>query len=215
MTYLAACRASEQTAQDHGAPPSSATTANSAAVDTTKRAFETKTGEPGALTPEEARVPAQLALPAPKRGPANCERVRPGERRLSDPSRENTCVALDGWWAVGALVVPETRNGIAGERVLRPFSYVRETNPSLGWPSWAALDTILVDCGWASSESAVTTSASDPLFSKSQDHLRGWVRRVSTITKATWQPLLRLLEHPGTYPFGETLEGTILELRVD
>jgi hypothetical protein len=40
--------------------------------------------------------------------------------------------------------------GLEQLEVILPFSYVREPSPSLGWPSWFALDVMMVRAGWIS-----------------------------------------------------------------
>lgn len=165
-----------------------------------------------ALTPMEARVPAALALPPTRAVPARCPRVSPGDPRLD--GRVGACVELEGWWAVGALVVPEARDGQPGQRVLRPFSYVGETLPSLGWPTWSVLDTVLVDTGWtpaaALPAAPVTTALGDPLFTERRDHVRGWVTRAPGVTERAWDALHPLVRRPGTYPYGDELVGVVL-----
>ncbi len=55
---------------------------------------------------------------------------------------------LKGFWGSGAALVPERRGDTEGFRVLRPFSFVHEPNPSLGYPEWSALTALLVAQGW-------------------------------------------------------------------
>ena len=68
--------------------------------------------------------------------------------RVLKPSHEGQCVILKGFWGSGAALVPERRGDGEGFRVLRPFSFVHEPNPSLGYPEWSALTALLVDQGW-------------------------------------------------------------------
>lgn len=89
---------------------------------------------------------------------------------------------MTGFWGSGAELVPERRDGSAGFRVLRPFSFVRERNPSLGWPGWVALDALLVETDWVA-EGDVSTltlrnAADDPMLEEPVT-LRGVVRKVS------------------------------------
>ena len=167
------------------------------------------------LTSAVARIRLPIALPATKPKPDVCNVVKPGQSGLDDPARVETCVVLSGWWGVGALMVPETQDSEKGWRVLRPLSFVRETNLSLGWPSWAALDTVLVDCGWfpdaQAANAPVTLSASDPLFLEHNATVYGWVRRASAITPATWEHFYQLLGHPNTFPFGNVLNEVYVE----
>jgi hypothetical protein len=156
-----------------------------------------------------------MSLPLPRQGSRACHRVAPRDVPLDAASRVDTCVIIEGWWGVGAILVPEKRKSVAGKRVLRPLSYVREPNPSLGWPSWAALDTILVDCGWipdaSVAASKVTVQADDPLFVEHNATVRGWVRHSTAVSDATWDALHPLLDHANTYPYGNELEHVFIE----
>jgi hypothetical protein len=68
--------------------------------------------------------------------------------RVLKPNQRGQCVILKGFWGSGAALVPERRDDGEGFRVLRPFSFVDEPNPSLGSPEWSALTALLVDQGW-------------------------------------------------------------------
>lgn len=70
--------------------------------------------------------------------------------RILEASHRGHCVILKGFWGSGAVLVPEQRNGTDGFRVERPFSFVQEPNPSMGFPEWSALTALLVDQGWVS-----------------------------------------------------------------
>lgn len=73
-----------------------------------------------------------------------------------------------GWWGFGAIRAPESRDGVAGFRIIRPFGFVRETNDSLGSPGWFALDALFVDTGWVAADAPhgapMREANSDPLF---------------------------------------------------
>jgi hypothetical protein len=104
---------------------------------------------------------------------------------------------------------------VGAESESYPFSYVRTPNESLGAPSWAALDAVLVDSGWRPdteiADSTVTLKSSDPLFLPREDSVHGWIRSAPGITDETWALLSPLLEHADTYPYGQALEAIIVE----
>jgi hypothetical protein len=121
---------------------------------------------------------------------------------------------VHGWWGVGALLIPEERDGDAGFRLLRPFSHVLIPNESLGAPSWAALEAILVDQGWVAATAIDTApiraNAEEQIFEPAVE-LRGVIRAAPEVTDGTWQPLLDVLHRLGGPRYGgDLLTGVVL-----
>jgi hypothetical protein len=109
----------------------------------------------GARLTVQVRVPAsEGATPLrPNRSPPQtCVDVmaRPEPRTL-ESSLRGRCVVLVGYFAEEVALVAERSSTSEPERVrwrrYRPFRFVRERNPSLGWPEWVALSAVLVDLG--------------------------------------------------------------------
>lgn len=71
---------------------------------------------------------------------------------------------LKGWWGAGAALLPERKDEKDGFRVVRPFSFVQEPNPSLGWPAWSALTALVVDQGWIAA-----TAVDSVVWSRARD----------------------------------------------
>ena len=114
------------------------------------------------------------------------------------------------------MLVPETRAGTAGFRMIRPFSFVRERNPSLGWPSWFALDAILADCGWIAADSIDAVSfrdaAYDPMFEEPVT-IQGVLRRPEKSTvHGLWEELNGLAARRDAGPHGQNLLPVVLQL---
>lgn len=105
----------------------------------------------------QVRVPASEGVTPlrPNRSPLRtCVHVveRPEPRTL-ESSLRGRCVVLVGYFAEEVAWVEERPSASDPERVrwrrYRPFRFVRQRNPSLGWPEWAALSAVLVDEGTA------------------------------------------------------------------
>ena len=115
------------------------------------------------------------------------------------------CVQGQGYWGEGAVLVHETREKTAGYRVIVPFSFVTDKNPSLGWPGWYALSAILVDRGWVSSESLTTRTfakgSGDPLFEGSKT-LRGIVQPAPAQLALLWKHFDHLQMRSDWPPYG-------------
>lgn len=116
---------------------------------------------------------------------------------------------------MGALLVPESRAGVAGYRLLRPFSYVRAPNDSLGAPSWAALDAVLVDHGWFSEgdieATPVTMAAQEQMFEEPVE-IRGTILRVPTVSGSAWAKLRTILDELHGPLYGSELLGIVVTL---
>ena len=116
---------------------------------------------------------------------------------------------------MGALLVSERRAGVSGYRLLRPFSYVRAPNDSLGAPSWAALGAVLVDHGWfddkAIDATPVRTEAQEQMFEEPVE-IRGTIRRAPTVTGAVWGPLHYVVEQLHAPHYGTEMTGIVLAL---
>lgn len=57
-------------------------------------------------------------------------------------------VLVKGYFHESRILIETKKNGMNGYTIIKPFSFVRAPNPSLGWPAWQALDAILVNIGW-------------------------------------------------------------------
>lgn len=118
---------------------------------------------------------------------------------------------------MGALLVPESRAGVAGYRLLRPFSYVRAPNDSLGAPSWAALDAVLVDHGWVGEgdvEATPVTIAAREQMLEEPVEIRGTVLRAPTVSAAAWDRLRTILDTLHGPLYGSELPGIVVTLHL-
>lgn len=88
-----------------------------------------------------------------------------------------------GWYRPGEYLLEEKGlKGKAGYLRIKPFGFVREKNPSLGGPSWYALDVVMVNTGWISEKAAKKRPEKrkwiDPLFVESTI-IQGVIKPVS------------------------------------
>ncbi len=61
----------------------------------------------------------------------------------------NEEVIIKGYYRPGEILLQKkNNNGKNGYHVIKPFAFVRQPNPSVGWPSIYALDVIMVNTGW-------------------------------------------------------------------
>ncbi|MBM9500558.1 hypothetical protein JWG44_09895 [Leptospira sp. 201903071] len=70
------------------------------------------------------------------------------QKKVSSAGKRGGFVSLSGFFHELEILEEATKEGERGYLVLKPFSFLRESNPSLGWPSWYALDAVLVNVGW-------------------------------------------------------------------
>lgn len=156
-----------------------------------------------------------LPTSAQRRPPTACVDLSTQREPRRIRSLKGRCVIVKGFWGVGAVLIPESRDGGAGFHVLRPFSFVRERNPSSGWPSWFALDAILVDEGWIPAGDATSLQSRDayrdPMFEEPVT-VRGVVREVrGEGMSRLWDPLTKLGEDLGAAPYGNELLPIVLQ----
>jgi hypothetical protein len=214
VAAVVGCRA----ASDAGAGDQAARSRKPSAVASGRARDVTVLGTTATASQRDARARIDgIALPEAPHMPdqAECTRVGPDQPSLTAAHRSNACVILRGWWGVGALLVPESRAGVAGYRLLRPFSYVRTPNDSLGAPSWAALDAVLVDQGWftetAAEATPVTTAAREQMLEEPVE-IRGTILRVPTVSGAAWARLRTILDELHGPPYGSELLGIAVTL---
>ncbi|MBM9577676.1 hypothetical protein JWG45_11330 [Leptospira sp. 201903070] len=70
------------------------------------------------------------------------------QKNLSFAGKRGGLVSLSGFFHKLEILEEATKDGESGYLILKPFSFLRESNPSLGWPSWYAFDAVLVNVGW-------------------------------------------------------------------
>lgn len=111
------------------------------------------------------------------------------------------CVRLKGWWRGDAVQI---RVGNTQPRWLRPFAFVRERNPSAGWPSWSALDAVLVELDGEQVKGAQPTPRLEPMLVESIA-IRGVLRALdASDAEALWNALF-LARDQAAAPFGQNL----------
>ena len=79
-------------------------------------------------------------------------------------------IEVKGYFHDAELLVPHVKDGINGYKLIKPFSYVREKNNSLGSPAWQAFDAILVEVEWVSDKQSkeVKKHSESPYFTDSE-----------------------------------------------
>ncbi|TGM61592.1 hypothetical protein EHQ97_01125 [Leptospira adleri] len=95
-------------------------------------------GDPALYNPQ--KIILSIENPAKKKSFTKKNLVLFGKRK--------EFVLIRGFFHELEVLEEATKNGERGFLVLKPFSFVRESNPSSGWPSWYALDAVLVNVGW-------------------------------------------------------------------
>ncbi|MEZ4373060.1 MAG: hypothetical protein R3B07_19715 [Polyangiaceae bacterium] len=80
--------------------------------------------------------------------------------------------------------------GAGPRQVLAPVRFVRERNPSLGWPSWSALDVVLVDFGPKDQSQIDELNHADPTFEEPLEIVGELTRLSSAEGKRRWDGLL-------------------------
>ncbi|WP_162274093.1 SURF1 family cytochrome oxidase biogenesis protein [Leptospira tipperaryensis] len=89
---------------------------------------------------------------------------------------------LQGFFHKTEILEEATKDGEKGYLILKPFSFVREPNPSLGWPSWYAMDAVLVNVGWIPlrgvNHKYKYLSYEDPII-RNPISIYGWIRNLS------------------------------------
>ncbi|MEI1278574.1 SURF1 family cytochrome oxidase biogenesis protein [Leptospira venezuelensis] len=103
----------------------------------------------------------------------------------------NRLVVIRGYFHSAEVLVPGKKDNMDGYWIIKPFTYVRERNPSLGWPYWAALDAVLINVGWIPSEGTNHFYKSlkyDPYFEESVE-----IRGITTNLIGTENANLKIL----------------------
>jgi hypothetical protein len=131
--------------------------------------------------------------------PYNINRAKPYSVNTSLANRR---AKVRGWFRPGGIFIARrSPKGEPGFVVIKPFGFVRQPNPSLGWPSWFALDAILARVGWVpkqAMESWRSFSAIEPLF-EAPTTIRGMLKLTTPrVVKLRGQLKAALLK--GKYP---------------
>ena len=204
------CEATATTAAASAASPVPALSAS--ASHSVQRERQRKTR----IIAEDVRFPeTQAQLHGPPRHHGACLDVSATKPRRTPVALIDRCATVRGYWGIGAVLVAETRAGVAGFRMLRPFRFVRERNPSLGWPSWYALDAIILDTGWIKAELldslSLPTDSKDPLFQEPVT-IAGTLRKPPSSIARLWEHFDSVREALDLAPYGENLLPIMIEV---
>ena len=171
--------------------------------------------EPTAVAPRTEPASAAAAATPGAPGPcAGSARIRsiyelPEPRTLDGAFGQ--CARFDGWWGSGSITLAAQPGEHAGH-VLRPFAFVRERNPSLGWPYWYALDVIFVDVGPKDEASVAAYRAYERDYREDLVFIIGDLNRLEEDqARARWDALTAS-RPKGAEPLGQTLLPALLRL---
>jgi hypothetical protein len=165
---------------------------------------------------EDVRLSETQARPhGPPPAKGACFDISKAKPRIAPAWQIDRCSTVRGYWGIGAVLVPETQAGVAGYRVLRPFRFVRERNPSLGWPSWYALDAIIVDNGWIEAKSldslSLPTERKDPLF-EDPVTIKGTLRKPPSNISRLWEHFDNVRDVLDLAPYGQNSLPILIEV---